>query len=62
MVIVKFILVLINFEGEILMDINLKHRKIKEIVEKELACSAHKLDHVLRVYNLCMLLSKYEKN
>ncbi len=44
------------------MDINIKHKEIKEIVEKELSCSAHKLDHVLRVYKLCILLSKYEKN
>lgn len=39
-----------------------KHKKIREIVEKELSCSAHNLDHVLRVYNLCMFLSKYEEN
>ncbi len=36
--------------------------KIKEIVEKELSCSAHKLDHVMRVYNMCILLSEYEEN
>ncbi len=41
---------------------DIKHKKIREIVEKELSCSAHNLDHVLRVYNLCMFLSKYEKN
>lgn len=44
------------------MDINIKHKKIKEIVEKELSCSAHNLDHILRVYNLCILLSKFEEN
>ncbi|WP_461615623.1 HD domain-containing protein [Clostridium sp. Marseille-QA1073] len=38
------------------------HKRIREIVEKELSCSAHNLDHVLRVYNLCMFLSKYEEN
>lgn len=51
-----------NLEGEISMDTNEKHKRIKEIAEKELSCSAHKLDHVLRVYNLCMQLSEYEKN
>lgn len=28
--------------------------KIKEIMEKELSCSAHKLDHVMRVHNMCI--------
>lgn len=36
--------------------------RIKEIVEKELSCSAHKLDHVMRVHNMCIFLSKYEEN
>lgn len=36
--------------------------KIKEIMEKELSCSAHKLDHVMRVHNMCIYLSKYEEN
>lgn len=44
------------------MIINEKHIKIKEIVEKELSCSAHNLDHVFRVYNLCILLSEHEEN
>lgn len=35
---------------------------IKEIMEKELSCSAHKLDHVMRVHNMCIELSKYEDN
>jgi len=28
-----------------------KYQKIKEIVEKELSCSAHNMEHVMRVYN-----------
>ncbi|NFF38471.1 HD domain-containing protein [Clostridium argentinense] len=44
------------------MDMDIRHKRIREIVEKELSCSAHNLDHVLRVYNLCMFLSKYEEN
>jgi uncharacterized protein len=44
------------------MDIETKHKKILEIVQAKLTCSAHNLDHVLRVYNLCLLLSKYEKD
>jgi len=38
-----------------------KIQKIKEEVEKELTCSAHNMDHVMRVYNLCMTLAKDEK-
>lgn len=41
---------------------NIKHEEIKNIVEKELSCSAHDLDHVMRVYKLCLFLSKYEEN
>ncbi len=41
---------------------DIRHKRIREIVEKELSCSAHNLDHVLRVYNLCVFLSKYEEN
>jgi len=37
-----------------------RFKKIKEIVEKELSCSAHQMDHVMRVYNLCLSLSKNE--
>jgi len=36
-----------------------KFEKIKEIVEKE-ASFEHKMDHILRVYNLCLLLAKDE--
>ncbi len=43
------------------MNVEEKHRKIIEIVEQKLTCSAHNLDHVFRVYNLCLLLAKYEK-
>lgn len=44
------------------MDIGEKHEKIKEILERELTCSAHNLDHVMRVHNLCLMIAKYEEN
>lgn len=37
-----------------------KIQKIKEIVEKELSCSAHDMDHIMRVYNLALFLAKDE--
>jgi uncharacterized protein len=37
-----------------------KFEEIKKIVEKE-ASFEHKMDHILRVYNLCLLLAKNEK-
>lgn len=37
-----------------------KYQKIKEIVEKELSCSAHNIEHVMRVYNLCLYIAKNE--
>ena len=37
-----------------------KFQKIKEIVEKELSCSAHNMDHVMRVYNLALRLAENE--
>ncbi|MGE5578303.1 MAG: HD domain-containing protein, partial [Syntrophothermus sp.] len=37
-----------------------KFQAIKEAVEKELSCSAHDLDHVMRVYNLCLYLARNE--
>jgi uncharacterized protein len=46
----------------IYMNVEEKHKKIIEIVQDKLTCSAHNLDHVFRVYNLCLLLAKYEKN
>lgn len=46
----------------IIMDTEIKHKKIIEIVKNKLTCSAHNLDHVFRVYNLCLLISKYEKD
>lgn len=36
-------------------------QKIKKIVEKELACSAHDMDHIMRVYNMAMQIAKEEK-
>ena len=35
-----------------------KFQKIKEIVEKELSCSAHNMDHVMRVYSLALRLAE----
>jgi uncharacterized protein len=32
--------------------------QIQSIVRQELSCSAHDLDHVLRVYNLCLTLAE----
>ncbi|SMC22277.1 uncharacterized protein SAMN02745134_01616 [Clostridium acidisoli DSM 12555] len=46
----------------IIVDTEIKHKKIIEIVKNKLTCSAHNLDHVFRVYNLCLLISKYEKD
>lgn len=43
------------------MNINAKHKKIMEIVQDKLTCSAHNLDHVFRVYNLCLLIAKHEE-
>ena len=37
-----------------------KFEKIKLEVEKELSCSAHNMDHIMRVHNLSLLLAKDE--
>lgn len=42
------------------MNSNEKHSEILRIVQEKLTCSAHNLDHVMRVYNLCMVLAGYE--
>jgi len=39
-----------------------KLQKIKQIVEKELSCSAHDMDHVMRVYKICLEIAKHEEN
>ena len=39
-----------------------KYGKIMKIVEKELSCSAHNLDHIERVYRMAMRIAKEEKN
>jgi uncharacterized protein len=44
------------------MNSNKMHKKILEIVQGKLTCSAHNLDHVMRVYNLCKLLAEFEEN
>lgn len=36
-------------------------QSIRNIVAKELECSAHNMDHIDRVYNLCLKLSEGEK-
>ena len=38
-----------------------KIKQIKQIVEKELSCSAHNMEHVMRVYNLSLLLARNQK-
>jgi uncharacterized protein len=37
-----------------------KFQKIKDVVEKELSCSAHSIDHIMRVYNLCLRFAENE--
>lgn len=44
------------------MNEDMKYKKIIEIVQNKLTCSAHNLDHVFRVYNMCRLLAEYENN
>lgn len=44
------------------MNADTKHKKIIEIIQNKLTCSAHNLDHIFRVYNLCLLIAKYEKD
>jgi len=41
-----------------------KYRQLKAIVEKEMggASPAHDINHVMRVYNLCLELAKHEPN
>lgn len=39
-----------------------KYQKIEETVARELSCSAHAMEHVMRVYNLCLHLAKHEVN
>jgi uncharacterized protein len=48
----------IHYLSPLIMDERFK--KIKEAVEKELSCSAHNMDHVMRVYNLCLHLAEKE--
>lgn len=39
-----------------------KYNEILEIVREKLTCSAHNLDHVMRVHDLCLVLAKHEEN
>ncbi|WP_346928764.1 HD domain-containing protein [Clostridium sp.] len=43
------------------MNTDERHKRIMEIVQEKLTCSAHNLDHVFRVYNLCLLIAKHEE-
>lgn len=43
------------------MSNDIKHKKILEVVRNKLTCSAHNLDHVMRVYNMSLKLAEYEK-
>ena len=38
-----------------------KLREIREIVEEEMSCLAHDMDHVMRVYGMCMRLAENER-
>lgn len=44
------------------MNLQEKYKDLVEIVKDKLTCSAHNLDHVFRVYKLCLEISKYEEN
>lgn len=39
-----------------------KYGKMMKLVEKELSCSAHSLDHIERVYRMALKIAKEEKN
>lgn len=39
-----------------------KYSEIERILEARLECSAHKLDHIYRVYDLCVLIGEQEEN
>src|SRR4030065_1738967 len=39
-----------------------RFEKIRQITEKELAFSAHDMEHVMRVYRMAMKIAKTEKN
>lgn len=39
-----------------------KYIKIKEYLDENLTCSAHNLDHVMRVYNTALKIAKTEEN
>lgn len=40
---------------------NKRIREIEEFIKKTMVCPGHNIDHVLRVYNLCLELAKEEK-
>lgn len=43
------------------MNIDDKYKEILKVVCDKLTCSAHNLDHVIRVYNLCLVIAKDEE-
>ncbi len=47
---------------KILDNLDNRYQALQEIVKKELSYAAHDLDHILRVYNLCMLLAEEERD
>lgn len=42
--------------------LDFRYHKLQEIVRDELSYAAHDLDHVIRVYKMCLLLSEEEKD
>jgi len=50
--------IILLLQKSILMEV--KHERIREIVAKELSHSHHDMEHVERVFNLCMHLAEYE--
>lgn len=43
------------------MKMDALHGRLVKIVKKELSCSAHGMEHVMRVYSLCLNLAKNER-
>lgn len=39
-----------------------RYEVLQELVQNRLSYAAHDLDHVMRVYHLCLTLARYEKN
>lgn len=39
-----------------------EYKEIIELVKENLSCSAHNIDHVFRVCNLCLEIAEFEKD